>query len=118
MDDHLPDAAAVTRVTGMDAALADEVLPRDRGLRTLVDAVAGMSSGPALPPGLVVTLTKVTSTDQVEAMVAACARIEQALGLAEGALGFSRSRSRPRRRSLGADGRATVARFVHAAAGR
>ncbi|WP_281966081.1 DUF6986 family protein [Serinicoccus marinus] len=30
MDDHLPDAAAVTRVTGMDAALADEVLPRVR----------------------------------------------------------------------------------------
>ncbi|ANS79587.1 hypothetical protein SGUI_2191 [Serinicoccus hydrothermalis] len=182
MDDHLPDAAAVTRVTGMDAGLADEVLPRvrrklaeqpvedlrvdfedgygrrpddvedahlgsavealrtyagldgapswygirikclerdyrHRGLRTLVDAVAGLASGAEVPPGLVLTLPKVTSTDQVEAMVAACARIEEALGLADRALGFEIQVETPQA-ILGADGRATVAPLVHASAGR
>lgn len=89
---------------------------RHRGLRTLLTFVAGLAEGGPLPDGFVVTLPKVTSVDQVEAMVHACEHVEQALGLAE-PLRFEIQVETPQS-ILGPDGTALVARMVQAAAGR
>lgn len=90
---------------------------RRRGLRTL-DLVVGslLAAGP-LPDGFVVTLPKVTSVDQVAAMVAVCQQLEEARGLPTGRLRFEIQVETPQA-VLGADGRATVADMIHAAAGR
>lgn len=90
---------------------------RQRGLRTLVSFVEALSSDGALPAGFVVTLPKVTSVDQVEAMVEASDRIEQGLGLQARSLGFEIQVETPQS-ILGADGSALVARMVHASDGR
>lgn len=90
---------------------------RERGVRSLVAFVSGMTRDGALPEGLRLTLPKVTSADQVEAMVLACERIEAALGLAPGAIGFEIQVETPQS-ILGPEGRATVAPMVHAAVGR
>ncbi|SDP66712.1 Citrate lyase beta subunit [Pedococcus dokdonensis] len=91
---------------------------RARGIRTLagfVEAVAAPDG--TLPDGFVVTLPKVTSVDQVEAMVQAAEAIEAALGLGAGALRFEIQVETPQS-ILGPDGTALVARMVHASAGR
>ncbi len=90
---------------------------RRRGLRTL-DLVLGavLAAGP-LPPNWVVTLPKVTSADQVRAMVDVCGRLERAYGLDEGALRFEIQVETPQAILL-ADGTAGVATMLHAAAGR
>ena len=87
---------------------------RRRGIRSLdlVLAAAGV-----LPPGFVVTLPKVTSPDQVRAMVVLCERLEAARGLSAGSLRFEVQVETPQA-VLGADGVATVAPMLHAAAGR
>lgn len=87
---------------------------RRRGIRSLdlVLAAAG-----AVPPGFVVTLPKVTSLDQVRAMVVLCERLEAAHRLAAGTVRFEIQVETPQA-VLGADGAATVAPMVHAAAGR
>jgi hypothetical protein len=80
---------------------------RHRAVRTLdlfLDALG------AAPPGFRVTLPKVTSVAQVEAMVALC----EALG---GDLRFEIQVETPQA-ILGADGVALVAPMIHAAAGR
>jgi citrate lyase beta subunit len=90
---------------------------RRRGLRTLDLALgAALEHGP-LPDGWVVTLPKVTSTDQVSTMVEVCQRLEKAYDLEPGRLGFEVQVEMPQA-ILGADGTATVARLVHAAANR
>ena len=93
-----------------------EAPTRRRGLRTL-DAVRRRrcAGDGRLPDGFVVTLPKVTSVDQVEAMVLACERLEQAHGLAAGALRFEIQVETPQA-ILGPDGTALVARMVHASA--
>jgi citrate lyase beta subunit len=90
---------------------------RRRGLRTL-DLVVGslLQIGP-LPHGLVVTLPKVTSVDQVRAMVHVCQRLEAAHGLPSGRLRFEIQVETPQA-IVGADGSATVAPMLHAAGGR
>ena len=90
---------------------------RRRGLRTL-DLVLGalLDAGP-LPGGFLVTLPKVTSTDQVLAMAEVCERLEGLYGLAAGALRFEIQVETPQA-ILGADGVATVAVLVHAAGRR
>ena len=90
---------------------------RRRGLQTL-DLVLGalLEAGP-LPDGFLVTLPKVTSTDQVLAMAEVCERLEDLYGLAAGALRFEIQVETPQA-ILGADGLATVARLVHAAGRR
>ncbi len=90
---------------------------RRRGLRTL-DLVLGalLDAGP-LPGGFLVTLPKVTSTDQVLAMAEVCERLERLYGLAAGALRFEIQVETPQA-ILGADGVATVAVLVHAAGRR
>ena len=95
-----------------------EAPTRERGIRTLVGFVEGLTAGGApLPPGFGVTLPKVTSVDQVEAMVVAAERIESALGLDERALGFEIQIETPQS-ILGPDGTALVARMIQASAGR
>jgi len=107
-DDSAPLVCGV-RVKSLEGAT------RRRGIRSL-DRVLGAFDG-ALPAGFVVTLPKVTSVDQVRAMVLLCDRLESAHGLPAGSLRFEVQVETPQA-VLGADGTATVARLVHAAGGR
>jgi hypothetical protein len=66
-----------------------------------------------LPPGFALTLPKVTSADQVQAMTVICDRLEQVFGLPDGSLRFEIQAETPQL-VLGADGHATIARCVHA----
>lgn len=90
---------------------------RRRGLRTLAIFLEVLSSGHPLPEGFVVTLPKVTSVDQVEAMVHTCERLETGLGLVARSLRFELQIETPQS-ILGPDGTALVARMIHASAGR
>lgn len=94
-----------------------EAPTRRRGLRTLGLFVAEMVRNGGLSEGFVVTLPKVTSVDQVEAMVTACERLEQDHGLDPGQLVFEIQIETPQS-ILAADGRILVAPMIHAAAGR
>jgi hypothetical protein len=94
-----------------------EAATRRRGLRTLELVVAGLLDAGGLPDGFVVTLPKVTSVAQVEAMVEVCAALEQAYGLAPSRLGFE-VQVETSQAVLDAGGTATVARMVGAAQGR
>ncbi|GAA3224495.1 DUF6986 family protein [Actinocorallia longicatena] len=83
-----------------------EAPTRHRAIRTLdllLDALGGV------PDGFVVTLPKVTSVAQVEAMAALCRRLDPALRFE---IQIETSQS-----ILGPDGTALVARMVHAAGG-
>jgi citrate lyase beta subunit len=124
-------ADARTAAAHLAAAVADGTAPQFTGIRcksleraTRGRAVASLDAfltellahGP-LPAGFVVTLPKVTSAAQVQAMVVLCARLEQSHGLKDGQLLFEVQVETPQI-VLGPDGAATVARCVHAAAGR
>ncbi|MEU6157940.1 aldolase/citrate lyase family protein [Streptomyces sp. NPDC047130] len=90
---------------------------RRRGIRTLdVFLTTLLEHGP-LPDGLLLTLPKVTSADQVTAMVRLLEECEKALGLEPGRLGFE-IQVETSQAVLGPDGAATVARMIHAAEGR
>jgi hypothetical protein len=90
---------------------------RARGLQTLDLFVGAMSGAGELPEVLVLTLPKVTSVDQVTAMVWVCERLEHGYGLAPGRLRFEVQVETPQA-ILGAEGTALVAAMVHAGAGR
>lgn len=90
---------------------------RRRGLRTLALFVEAVADGGRLPDGFVVTLPKVTSVDQVDALVHAAGRLESGLGLVPGSLRFEIQVETPQS-ILGPDGTALVARMVHASGGR
>ncbi|BBY30361.1 DUF6986 family protein [Mycolicibacterium sediminis] len=90
---------------------------RARGLRTLDMFVSGLVDSGGLPDGLNLTLPKVTSVDQVSAMVAVASALESANGLADGRIRFEVQVETPQA-ILGADGRAAVAQFIHAGQGR
>jgi OHCU decarboxylase len=90
---------------------------RARALRSFDLMVGALVDAGGVPDSFVVTLPKVTSVEQVRAMVIVCERLEAAYGLAPGALRFEVQVETPQA-ILGADGTATVARVVHAAAGR
>lgn len=90
---------------------------RARGLRTLDMFVSGLVDSGGLPDGLTLTLPKVTSVDQVEAMVAVASALEAAQGLPDGRIRFEVQVETPQA-ILGADGRAPVAQFIHAGQGR
>lgn len=92
-----------------------EAATRDRGLRTLDRVVGGL--GGRVPAGFVLTLPKVTSVEQVSAMVRICERLEAVHRLPAGALRFEIQVETPQA-ILSADGVATVAPMIHAAAGR
>ncbi|KWX19676.1 aldolase [Mycolicibacterium wolinskyi] len=90
---------------------------RARGLRTLDMFVSGLVESGGLPDGLTLTLPKVTSVDQVEAMVIVASALERANGLPDGRIRFEVQVETPQA-ILGADGRAPVAEFIHAGQGR
>jgi citrate lyase beta subunit len=91
-----------------------EAPTRRRAVRTLDVFLEALG---APPPGFVVTLPKVSDPAQVEAMVVLCGRLEKAHGLDDGSLRFEVQIETPPA-ILGADGTATVARLITAAAGR
>ena len=127
------DAAAVRAARLVAAAVADGTAPpyvgirmkcmeaavRGRGIRTLdlflTELVA--AGGGRLPEGLVLTLPKVSYTEQVAAMVRLVEDFERATALADGRIGFE-IQIETTQSILGADGRATVARMIDAAEGR
>lgn len=90
---------------------------RRRGLRTLDLVVSGMVAAGPLPAGFLVTLPKVTSIDQVRAMVTVCTELERVHDLAAGALRFE-IQVETTQAILGADGTATVAGMIGAAGSR
>ena len=94
-----------------------EPATRRRGLRTLDLVLAALLDAGPLPDGFLVTLPKVTSTDQVRATVEVCERLEESYGLAAGRLRFEIQVETPQA-ILGADGVATIAPMVHAAGSR
>lgn len=90
-----------------------EAPTRRRGLRTLDLFVRELAAAGAVTQGLRITLPKVTSVDQVAAMVAALEALEGAYGLTAGSLGFEIQIETPQS-ILGSDGSAPVARMIHA----
>ena len=125
------DADARTAAVSLAAAVAAGTAPPFTGLRcksleaatrrravATLDVFLGalLSHGP-LPEGFVITLPKVSSADQVRAMVHLCGRLEEAHGLEPGRLRFEVQVETPQL-VLGADGAAEVARCVHVGGGR
>jgi citrate lyase beta subunit len=94
-----------------------EAPTRARAVRTLDLFLGALQAVGPLPDGLVITLPKVTSVAQVEAMARLCERLEGVYGLPDGRLRFEVQVETPQA-ILGADGAATVALIAHAAPGR
>lgn len=90
---------------------------RARGLRTLDLFIGGLLDAGGLPDGLVLTLPKVTTTAQVEAMVMAVQALERVHGLDAGRLRFEVQVETPQL-VLGADGRSPLAQLPVVAPGR
>jgi citrate lyase beta subunit len=92
-----------------------EAATRARAVRTLVGFLTVLADAGVSAERFVVTLPKVTSVEQVQAMVYLCEQLE--LALAVTGLRFEIQIETPQS-VLAADGSALVARMVHAAAGR
>lgn len=90
---------------------------RRRALRTLDLFVGGLLAEGPLPEGLVLTLPKVSTVAQVEAMVFACRRLEAVHGLPPGRLRFEVQMETPQL-IMAADGTVPVAQLLHRAEGR
>ncbi|TRW79654.1 aldolase [Mycolicibacterium sp. 018/SC-01/001] len=127
-DDATEDADVIRAVSSVRTAGAAtpfvgirfkclEAGTRARGLRTLDMFVSGLVDCGGLPDGLSLTVPKVTSVDQVEAMVAVASELESANGLPAGRIRFEVQIEAPQA-VLDADGRAPVAQFIHAGRGR
>jgi citrate lyase beta subunit len=129
--DQAEDADAASAGAALAAAVAAGSAPpftgvrcksleqgtRRRAIRTLDVFLAGLLSGGPLPPGFTITLPKVTSAAQVEAMASLCRWLEEEHHLARRRLTFEVQVETPQV-ILGADGTAVIARCVHAADGR
>ena len=129
--DDAEDAAVDSAAAELAAAQKDGTAPpftgirfksfeaptRARGIRTLTRFLAALLEAGGTLDGFVVTFPKVTSVDQVEAMVHACERIEAALGLEPKALRYEIQVETPQS-ILGPDGSSLVARMIHASDGR
>lgn len=123
------DVSAVAQAVA--AAVADGTAPpflglrfkcfeaptRARGLRTLDLFVSGLVEAGGLPDGLVLTLPKVSTVEQVDAMTRVCELLESAHGLPTGRLRFEVQMETPQL-VLGADGTVPLARALHRAPGR
>ncbi|MGW1340999.1 DUF6986 family protein [Kribbella sp. NPDC002412] len=94
-----------------------EAPSRRRGLRTLDLFVRELAGADALTDGFVITQPKVTSVEQVEAMVVVLSTIERAYDLTAGSLPFEIQVETPQA-ILGPDGSALIARMISAGAGR
>jgi citrate lyase beta subunit len=130
-DDDEEDRAALDAAAGLTALARDDGRPpylgirfksfeaptRRRGLRTLGLLLGALVEADGMPDGFLLTLPKVTSVDQVAAMVEVCTRLEQAHGLATGRLGFEIQVETPQA-VLAADGTAPLARMIAVSEGR
>ncbi|WP_426226433.1 DUF6986 family protein [Pseudarthrobacter sp. DSP2-3-2b1] len=94
-----------------------EAATRPRGLRTLDLFVSGLASAGELPAGLILTLPKVTTVAQVQAMDYAVSRLEEIHGLPAGRLRFEVQVETPQL-ILGPEGTSPVAQLPHAVPGR
>jgi citrate lyase beta subunit len=109
-DETAPPCSGI-RIKSFDPA------SRARGVRTLTRFLTAYAEAKGSMDGFVVTLPKVTSTEQVAAFVHAASTIEDEIGLADEAVRFEVQVETPQT-ILGADGTALVARIVHASGGR
>ncbi len=94
-----------------------EAPTRARGLRTLDLFVTALAAGGELPAGLVLTLPKVTTVAQVQAMADAVNTLEEIHGLQPGRLKFEVQVETPQL-ILGPDGTSPVAQLPHVVPGR
>jgi citrate lyase beta subunit len=94
-----------------------EAATRLRAIRTISLFLQELLARSPLPAGFVLTLPKVSTAQQVEAMAVLCDRMEQTFGLPDGGLRFEIQAETPQL-ILGADGSTTVARCVHAGGDR
>ncbi|TLM81838.1 aldolase [Pseudarthrobacter sp. NamE5] len=94
-----------------------ESATRARGLRTLDLFVTGLAEAGELPQGLVLTLPKVTTVAQVQAMGYAVSRLEEVHSLPAGRLRFEVQVETPQL-IMGPDGSSPVAQLPHAVPGR
>jgi citrate lyase beta subunit len=92
-----------------------EAPTRRRAVRTCVAFTAALTDHGGALDDFVVTLPKVTSVEQVEAMVHLCERVERTMDV--GSLRFEIQVETPQS-ILSSDGAALVARMVHASDGR
>ncbi|WP_342002159.1 aldolase/citrate lyase family protein [Microbacterium sp. LWH7-1.2] len=99
------------RIKGLERAT------RGRGIRSLDLFLATLLHAGDLPDGLRLTLPKVTTVAQIEAMARLCDRLEQHHGLPAGRLRFE-MQVETAQIVLGADGTSPLARAIHAAEGR
>jgi citrate lyase beta subunit len=90
-----------------------EAPTRRRGVRTLTLFLARFLECGATVDGFVVTLPKITSLEQVEAMTDLAAGLEESFGLPTHSLRFELQIETPQS-ILGPDGSALVARMIHA----
>ncbi|HIZ36895.1 MAG TPA: aldolase, partial [Candidatus Ruania gallistercoris] len=128
--DEAEDAAVAAAVAAIAEARAAGTTPpflgirfkclepetRERGLRTLAGFVTALADR-GLPDGLVLTLPKVTTVAQVQAMVLALEALEASLGLPVGRLGFEIQVETPQS-VLGPDGHALIGPMIAAGGGR
>jgi citrate lyase beta subunit len=94
-----------------------EVPTRHRGVRTLTLFLGALLDAGGTLDDFVVTLPKITSVEQVAAMVELTERLETAHGLPQRALRFELQIETPQS-ILGPDGSALVARMIHSGDGR
>lgn len=125
--DATEDADVLAAAAGLATAIAEGTAPphrgirfksleaptRRRGVRTLTLFLSRLLEAGGTLDGFVVTLPKVTSVDQVEAMTELTSGLEDSLGLASGTLRFELQIETPQS-ILGPDGTALVARMIHA----
>ena len=102
------------RTTGSGSSLSRR---RAAGAGCARSTSSSASSPGALTDGFVITLPKVTSVEQVEAMLLVLSTIEQAHDLPAESLKFEIQIETPQA-ILGPDGSALVARMIHAGGGR
>jgi citrate lyase beta subunit len=94
-----------------------ETSTRRRGLRSLDLILGALFEAGGLPPAWVITLPKVTTVEQVHAMVEVCSRLERAQGLRDGLLQFEIQVEMPQV-ILGPDGSVIAPRLVREAGDR
>lgn len=125
------DAAVLTAARVLAATVRDGTAPpfhgiriksfeaptRHRGLRTLDLFLGELAREGGITDGFVITLPKVTSVEQVGAMVTALETLEAAHGIPAGSLPFEIQIETPQA-ILGPDGTALVSRMITAGAGR
>jgi len=119
--DALTAAAELARAVGSGQAppyrgirfKSLEAPSRRRGIRTLTMFLSHFHALGGTLDDFVVTLPKITSVAQVEAMVELTARLEQSLGLAARSVRFELQIETPQS-ILGPHGEALVARMIHA----